>query len=413
MDSPAGRTVAGGRRTATSTDSPARHGTAAAATAVAQRQLGSIGGRTGPGYSPYARRVASRQAQFDHPPPKVEQQQESPGADEEPRQSTGLFGKVKSLPGRMFGYLSRSSSKQQGLSTSSSLADVRAELDQVRDEPATLQRSKTSNNLVRQAVTRGAPGAILPPPIPSSSSMSALSSLGGGGRTLRSAHSKLNLAPSTVERGVSHGPGSVSSYSRQNRSPSPLRNGLAGSMSTFQLARYGQEPPTLGDGAVSNPFGLQSQSPFAASRTYGGTSSSRSTRSASQGHPLFPYSSNLPRGTSPALSGSFSMRDGLSSIAAGSATKRTFTTRAASPLARSGHVLPGGLGSSKTVSGGLSNLVAGDYDGGDDVEMLSEDLTGVERARKKQLVWDPERGLVSREKLEEDRCVAQVTDSVF
>lgn len=402
----------------------------------AQRQLGSIGGRTGPGYSPYARRVASRAAQFD-PRPASAASSQSPeasaredSADESPKQSAGLFGRVRSLPGRVLGLLSRSSSKPSGLTASASLADVRAELDQVRRSEGGggtaeggaggLSRSKTSGNLMRQAVqNRAGPQSANQPQMPlqaggmpSSSSMSALSSLASGGdrppsSRLRSAHSQLKLPDAFAGRDRAASPSALSttSYSqhsyRRNRSPSPLRNGLAGSMSSFQLQQQQHQPPsppTLGDGVTSNPFGLQSQSPFAASRTYGGTA--RSTRSlasgaaSAQGHPLFPYTSNLPRGTSPALSGSFSMRDGLSAASA-TGGKRTYTARAASPLAQTG------LAVSKTVSGGLSSLAA-PAPGSEDVEMDAGN--GAERARKKQLVWDPARGLVSREKLEEEKA---------
>ena len=108
---------------------------------VAQRQLGSIGaGRSGRGYSPYARRIQTRAAQYDRQDDDDEEElgQQQPQQQEPSptrQQSTGLFGKVRSLPGRMLGLLSRSSSRQSGLSSSTSLADVRAELDhQLRKE---------------------------------------------------------------------------------------------------------------------------------------------------------------------------------------------------------------------------------------------------------------------------------------
>lgn len=408
---------------------PAQHGAV-----VAQRQLGSIGaGRSGRGYSPYARRIQTRAAQYDRAEEEEEeeldqQQHQEPSPT---RQSTGLFGKVRSLPGRMLGLLSRSSSRQSGLSSSTSLADVRAELDhQLRKEEgqgASMPRSRTSTQLVGAATSRAgerrANQPLPPPPLPSSSSMSALSSFAP-----RTTHSTLNLQPSqqqpTFLRGASPAAAtSVHSHSgaaARNRSPSPLRNGLAGSMSTFQLA---QHSTTLGDSATANPFGLQSRSPFAATdsprRHHGGASSSYASQSLQQqqqqGHPLFPYSSNLPRGTSPSLSGSFSMRDGLSTLGGGSAMgKRTFASRtAASPLSREYDAASRhrNLPASRTISGGLSNLA----DEGEDVEMLVTTSssatvadaaagTATDRARKRQLVWDPERGLVSREKLEQEKA---------
>lgn len=391
---------------------------------VAQRQLGSIGaGRSGRGYSPYARRIQTRAAQYDRQDEQEEELDQQEEALPSPtRQSTGLFGKVRSLPGRMLGLLSRSSSRQSGLSSSTSLADVRAELDhQLRkEEGASMPRSRTSTQLVGAATSRAgerrAPQPAPQPQLPSSASMSALSSFAP-----RTTHSTLTLQPSQpppLLRGASP---ATTSHSARNRSPSPLRNGLAGSMSTFQLAQQQQHPTTLGDGATANPFGLQSRSPFVDSprRHHGAASSSYASQSQQQGHPLFPYSSNLPRGTSPSLSGSFSMRDGLSTLGGGSATgKRTFASRtmttAASPLSReyNATIRHRNLPASQTISGGLSNLA----DAGEDVEMLvttSSSATvadaaaagaATDRARKRQLVWDPERGLVSREKLEQEKA---------
>ncbi len=398
---------------------------------VAQRQLGSIGaGRSGRGYSPYARRIQTRAAQYDR---ATEQQDDDHQEDQEDaaasplpsptrQQSTGLFGKVRSLPGRMLGLLSHSSSRQSALSSSTSLADVRAELDhQLRKEQqGVLPRSRTSTQLANSAGSRAGERRANPvPPLPASSSMSALSSFAP-----RTNHSTLNLQTSQPPflRGASPASGGA-----RNRSPSPLRNGLAGSMSAFQLAQ--QHPTTLGDGATANPFGLQSRSPFVDSprRHHHTASSSYASQSLHQhqkGHPLFPYSSNLPRGTSPSLSGSFSMRDGLSTLGggAGSATgKRTFASRtmttaaAASPLGREYATSHRNLPASRTISGGLSSLAAAAADEGEDVEMLATTTSSTtvadaaaagatDRARKRQLVWDPECGLVSRETLEQEKA---------
>ncbi|GAA5881445.1 hypothetical protein JCM3774_005085 [Rhodotorula dairenensis] len=415
---------------------------------VAQRQLGIIGGRSGPGYSPYARRIASRAAQYDRglvAAPNAHRdrddldldQDQDLDADVPARQSTGLFGKVKSLPGRMLGLLSRSSSRQT-LSGSTSLADVRAELDQQlargsdNDDDTnkkTMPRSRTTLHLAEAAGRGRAPP---PPALPASSSLSALSALSSA--PARTAHSKLNLPPAGAAPFAQRGGASPSVYSAaatsthngtRNRSPSPLRNGLAGSMSSFQLA----QPPTLGDSAPVNPFGLQSRSPFTSGTAAAAAAATDSPRRYHQapasesfyasrtgaggagGHPLFPYSSNLPRGTSPALSGSFSMRDGLSTLGGTTSAKRTFASRmahggaaaaVASPLGRNHQY----LSTSRTVSGGLSDL-AGARGGDDDVEMLAgppSDSGSADRARKRQLVWDPERGLVSRAKLEQEKA---------
>lgn len=419
-----------------------------------QRQLGQIGGKSGPGYSPYARRVATR---------SQAQQQQQAGGDEgdderegegsptqQPRQAQGLFGRVRSLPGRMLGLLTRSSSSKQ-LAASTSLADVRAELDGERQREERqrgqgraggMTRSKTSYNIAQAKVASQQPPVA--GGISSSSSMSALATLAGGPATAggRSAHSTLVLPNSASTNGSGAGPSfltaanlgrhsraaspalsSASLAQQQRRSPSPLRNGLVGSMSSFQLAQPPSPTaasaifnPTLGNNVTSNPFGLTSRSPFVSRTAMQPRSPSISGRSvssvaggaaASTGHPLFPYSSTLPRGTSPSLTGSVSMRDGLSSAAGPVGQKRPF--RAGSPLNPQHHFLSG----SATVGSGLSSLAG---HGGDEIEMLSDEagLNGVERARKKQLVWDPQRGLVSRERLEKEkeRCVCGPVDSV-
>ncbi|BGP05132.1 Vacuolar protein sorting-associated protein 11 [Rhodotorula toruloides] len=408
-----------------------------------QRQLGQIGGKSGPGYSPYARRVATR---------SQAQQQQQAGGDEgdderegegsptqQPRQAQGLFGRVRSLPGRMLGLLTRSSSSKQ-LAASTSLADVRAELDGERQREERqrgqgraggMTRSKTSYNIAQAKVASQQPPVA--GGISSSSSMSALATLAGGPATAggRSAHSTLVLPNSASTNGSGAGPSfltaanlgrhsraaspalsSASLAQQQRRSPSPLRNGLVGSMSSFQLAQPPSPTaasaifnPTLGNNVTSNPFGLTSRSPFVSRTAMQPRSPSISGRSvssvaggaaASTGHPLFPYSSTLPRGTSPSLTGSVSMRDGLSSAAGPVGQKRPF--RAGSPLNPQHHFLSG----SATVGSGLSSLAG---HGGDEIEMLSDEagLNGVERARKKQLVWDPQRGLVSRERLEKEK----------
>ncbi|BGP22003.1 vacuolar membrane protein [Rhodotorula toruloides] len=406
-----------------------------------QRQLGQIGGKSGPGYSPYARRVATRsQAQPQHHQ-HDEEDREGEGEvspTHQPRQAQGLFGRVRSLPGRMLGLLTRSSSSKQ-LAASTSLADVRAELDGERQREARqrqqgraegITRSKTSYNVAQAKVASQQPQVA--GGLSSSSSMSALSTLGGGpaGAGGRSAHSTLVLPHSASTNGSGAGPSfltaanlgrhsraaspalSSTSLAQQRRSPSPLRNGLVGSMSSFQLAHPPSPTsasaifnPTLGNGVTSSPFGLTSRSPFVSRTAMQPRSPSVSGRSVSSvaggaappstGHPLFPYTSTLPRGTSPSLTSSVSMRDGLSSATRGVGQKRPF--RAGSPLNPQHHFLSG----SATVGSGLSSLAHG----GDDIEMLSDEtgMNGVERARKKQLVWDPQRGLVSRERLEKEK----------
>ncbi|GAA5892301.1 hypothetical protein JCM8208_001505 [Rhodotorula glutinis] len=415
-----------------------------------RQQLGAIGGRSGPGYSPYARRVATRaaaqlapdsgdddDARDDDLDAGDDDAQRAAQHDPSPTtQSKGLFGKVRSLPGRMLGMLSRSSSSKQlaAASSSSSLAQVRAELDQVRaKDNQGLSRSHTSHNL---AAPRLNPLSAGPAPLPASSSMSALSSFAqphGG----RSSHSTLRLPPNTASangstgaapsfltaanlgrhstRAASPAPSTASLATRQqrNRSPSPLRTGLAGSMSAFQLAQpasptsasaiFNHPSSALNAGAVANPFGLSSRSPFASSRIRpspsvgaGGSIAGFSASSAagSAGHPLFPYASTLPRGTSPGLTSSFSLREGLSGAASASASGSTVGGAGATlkrPYARAMGGSPLGPRFPASVA---------------DVEMRGEpgSVGGAERARKKQLVWDPVQGLVSRERLEQEKA---------
>ena len=415
-----------------------------------RQQLGAIGGRSGPGYSPYARRVATRAAAQLAPGEADDVDPDAPrdddhGNDEPQRgahhdlspvqQSKGLFGKVRSLPGRMLGMLSRSSSsKQLASSSSASLAQVRAELDEVRAKDGQgMARSHTSHNLAAARLNPLSSGAA---PLPASSSMSALSSFAQPQG--RSSHSTLRLpvtastngsgsTPSFLTaanlgrhstRAASPAPSTASVTTRQqrNRSPSPLRTGLAGSMSAFQLA----QPPSptsasaifnpssaLGgpSAAVSNPFGLSSRSPFAPSRIRpspsvgaGGGGSiagfSASSAAGSAGHPLFPYASTVPRGTSPGLTSSFSLREGLASAA--SASGSTVGAGLKRPYARAMGGSPLGPRFPPSSAASVADFAEQGMAGGS--------VGGAERARKKQLVWDPVQGLVSRERLEKEKA---------
>lgn len=371
------------------------------------RALGAVGGSRGAGYSPYARRTRQAAAPV---PAEPEQDEELDQEDDRMQDSSspvqprkGLFGVV----GRALGSIFRSSSTKT-LPTSNSLKDVRKELAGVQqqslDKKAAaggMSRSRTSNNLV---------GAAGPPPsfarsgqqqLPSSSSLSALSNYNTQPRsTSRSAHSTLVLPPSTSSnnlfnpaRATSPALSSTSNhqYANRNRSPSPTRNGLAGSMSTFNLASSAVGSPSASTfGApVPSAFGLQSRSPFA----QGGRSPSL-PRSASvsgsqagdrPGSSLFPYTSTIPRGGSPLSSSQSTSNVSLSH-------KRSYTalgSTATPGRARMGSPLNPYYAAS--AAGGAAPL-GGLGLGGE-----------VERARKKQLVWDPSRGLVSRESVEKDR----------
>ncbi|GAA5830475.1 hypothetical protein JCM11251_002482 [Rhodosporidiobolus azoricus] len=472
------------------------------------KHLGSVGGRAGPGFSPYARRVASRAAlerdgaaqgedEHDHRQGRdlddEEQEGSNNGSPSQARQSSGLFGKVRSLPGRLLGALTRSSSSRT-LSSSTSLADVRAQVerDQQQEDAEAgkgaavggMSRSKTAHNLAGAAAKRlqasvghrGGGGMGAAGGLTSSSSLSALSSYGTSPAFPpapgRSAHSTLTLPPHSAStthstpsflspgvrpsrsRAVSPalssasllGAGSGPGTNSRLRSPSPLRNGLAGSMSSFNLAsqlppsptsasQYGGSAsgrglpssysfnPTLGNNAISNPFGLTSRSPFSTTgsrrRVAGSPTSSVGGRSVSSsyatgagsgpgaGHPLFPYASPLPRGQTPSLSlsGSQSMREGLAT--AGSVSGRASSSLLGTKRPRGSPLNPS-FPASASVAGNLSSYGLGGAarDGeGEDLEMLggSGSGSGAERARKKQMVWDPVRGLVSRERLEREK----------
>ncbi|GAA6007954.1 hypothetical protein JCM11491_006554 [Sporobolomyces phaffii] len=399
------------------------------------RNLGAIGGRSGPGYSPYARRVsravAAREEEEEVEDDATIRGDESERGDSPVQQRNGLFGRVKSLPGKALGWLTRSSSSKT-LSTSSSLADVRAavEEEQAKEQGDGMQRSKTAYNLAGPTRAGGGetpsalPSRLRRQPLqkdslPSSSSMSALSSVASpfAPSGLRSSHSTLNLASTAANgntvtsfltasnlsrhsRAVSPALSSAS-YAHSRRSPSPMRNGLAGSMSTFNLAQprspasaFGVADTTLGNAALShgsNPFGLTSRSPFAAGRpgsqrAVSVAGSVRSTSTRPEGHALFPYTSTIPRGASPSIAASQSMREGLSSLASvaspqpnsapSTAQKRPYA-RVGSPLNPRSPVPPADGEDSQT--------------------------NGFERARKKQMVWDPSRGLISRERLEAEK----------
>lgn len=408
-------------------------------------------------YSPYARRTlppsTSRQAlQHDRDDDEEDLDEDVQFDDASPsssppvpkqQQQRGLFGTVKSLPGRALGYIFRSASSST-LNQSPSVQDLRRELVQQEQHSSTTSprqtrskatpatgggmiRSKTSYNLSQvngtpSTSSRRAVPVVAPSPFASSSSMSALSSLAQpripSSTIPRSSHSTLFLNPSNTTgtngtngarphrstRAASPALSATSSAAFQrNRSPSPTRNGLAGSMSAFNFnPSYtgGASPSTPGppplasagfaSSTSTNPFGLTSRSPFrTASSVHGGSGSqigrSVSTNShlgASGGHALFPYTSTVPRGTN---------HNGSSLVSSPStgSLKRS-AVGGSTPLSP-------GFGARSRVGSPLNPLYGG---GGSSVGGLNE----VERARKKQLVWHPERGLVSREALEREEA---------
>ncbi|SCV67177.1 BQ2448_5823 [Microbotryum intermedium] len=489
-------TTASRRQRATAGHTSASTSTSAAAAALtvapspittrSGRALGSVGGKSGPGYSPYAyparKNTAAAPAphphddhdddgdfdsSFDSPTQLRRHQHRSSSSSTvvappqaQPQRRGGLFSGIKSIPGRALGYIFHRSNSTSILSSSASLQGVRRAVEKEQrssQSPKNTIASRTRSGAQAQrsiasGTAAGARGMSrskttanlnqLSRPLPSSSSLSALSTLAAAASTPpvasssthtsnglpRSSHSTLTMPPSNLNGGTPSFLASTS-YSRQGspapssnagagysrRSPSPTRNQLAGTMSAFNFNSH----PTHTDAAsemragsragsssaakppTSNPFGLQSQSPFVAKRRAPSTARSASVSSiagvstngagvSAAGHSLFPYASPKPRGASPsALSTSRSVSSSLNH-------KKPYVALNAlnSPRARVGsplnpHFPTASVGGSASVFGGTS------------VD------AGFERARKKQMVWDPEKGLVSREAMEREREAAQ------
>ncbi|KAM0750186.1 hypothetical protein T439DRAFT_380910 [Meredithblackwellia eburnea MCA 4105] len=400
------------------------------------RALGSVGGKTGPGYSPYARRASSRfypvvpngnghanGSADDGAQEDEDEHQLNGGVDGSPVASTssgGLVSTIRGLPGKALGFLWRGGASKKGGNSapprSQSLADL-AEEARLEATGAKKGRGLPRSSTAFEGLNHRASGARTHSGLPSSSTMSSLANASGGhppplplrqplppsfGHTPRTSHSTLTLPPAppstapflSRSRHASPAMSTTSTSHRQGRSPSPTRNQLAGSISTFNLsnsnsrkAAAGLPSPTASASIFnsngrppSNPYGLQSRSPFAGARSPStfsrlGSPSARSVSSSvGGGHPLFPYSSTNPRGTP-------SSSHNLSGPSTGSPgpNKRTYSEaggpRASPPrFARLGSPLNPFAAGSATE----------------------------ERARKKQLVWDAEKGLVSREALERE-----------
>lgn len=276
-------------------------------------------------FSPYARRT--RASDRD----EVERPIEVPG---------GLFGAMRRLPGKAFGYLWRSASTQS-LSSSRSVSDL--------EEEAAMESTGASRG-------RGMSPAYVAPvgqgrELGRSMTSSNLASLGGA--PTRSLHSTLTLPPSRA------GSPALSAASLR-RSPSPTRNQLGRSMSAFNL---NEASPAA---VFTHSYGLTSRSPFV-SRTR--TVLPRS----SSGQSLFPYTAASPRGSRDDSSkrsiGQLSdepSRGGWGRSTTGGFVPALHSVRQSSPLTSSFNLDPG-------------------------------------RARNRQLVWDPEKGFISKEEVERER----------
>ncbi|KAM0786999.1 hypothetical protein ACM66B_006268 [Microbotryomycetes sp. NB124-2] len=412
---------------------------------VVQQRLGYVGGRTGQGYSPYARRnarpshsaVDTRAYEDDTADDDSDDSDDSDDDDsilnqtrkprQQQQQRQGLLGAV----GRALGSIFRSSSTRQ-LPTSTSLKDVRQQFDEIAQPQhvadqvklkkqrlvkgrlqqqqrqqappqattSALSRSSTMHNLAMSAADSGR--------MPSSSSTSALATLGGLHPT-RSSHSTLNLTDRAYNtpayatrharsRQASPAPSTAASIVH-NRSPSPTRNMLAGSVSAFNLSTLAQHQSPAADSSIfarqqaappspaAGAFGLTSRSPFASSRSI--PRSASTTGSLSGGHSLFPYASTSQRGVSPLPnSQSTSMLNTKRSYQALQMSPRP-RNRVGSPL--NPHAAAAARATSPSVAPSLNGFATSDVGGGD-------------HARKKQLVWDPEKGLISRDALEKEQA---------
>ncbi|KAK4700857.1 hypothetical protein P7C70_g5386, partial [Phenoliferia sp. Uapishka_3] len=233
------------------------------------RQLGAVGGKNGPGYSPYARRSYPRDpstygANGDEVT-RSEDEVEMGGSTLTPSASVsggsgGLVGMVKSLPGKALGFLWRGGRK--GLTDShrsQSMADLQSE---ARIEATGAARgnglprsTSTSAQLASQSRSQSRFGGGAPPPKRSQLSTSASMSSLPPPVSLRKPIPYFEpppFAPSSTLHPPS-GPSSapflkrsrapspaLSSGSRAslsgNRSPSPVRAKLAGSISAFNLS---------------------------------------------------------------------------------------------------------------------------------------------------------------------------------
>lgn len=140
----------------------------------------------------------------------------------------------------------------------------------------------------------------------------------------------------------------------------------------------------------SNDYGLASRSPFSASTAAAAAAAAANPRSpsvASAGtrsyhHPLFPFASTSK--ALPASRSAFDLSHHQPIHSPAAVNKRTFDQRAVSPP-------PPPL---RSVTSPAPTSASDD--------VFSTAATGPERARKRQMIWDPQRGLISREEKERE-----------
>jgi hypothetical protein len=392
-------------------------------------------------FSPYARRTRNEIAEEEEEPDEISVPLKN-------QQSGGLFGGIRSLPGKALGYLfSRSSSTRSLVGSSSSMMDLSTA--SAYEEENSLESTGASkgrglpfhaqaissdsarNDKGRGMMARsyastndlaGSNNDFQPPPPPRS--------------TTRSAHSTLAIPASAgpkyqssrVTRGASPFNASTTSelgVRARNRSASPTRRDMNGSSAS--AFGYNSILPSssstvftapLQQHQQTNSYGLTSRSPFARSPSVSNTTATRydspNLSRSQSGRSLFPYDSSILRGTA-----SPSRLD--------STTKRSYSAvedQGGSPAPRTLHSNGNSRGPSNLSTAPAYNFVPSPlrHQRQSSVVRHSSPLnprlasistnnraingdmmSGSERAKKKQLIWDPESGFVSREELEREK----------
>lgn len=385
------------------------------------RALGSVGGKSGPGFSPYARAAPSsaREEEGDDGVQGEEggDQRETVGTPA--REAAGLFGIVRGLPGRLLGSIFGSRGGGGRTLTSSQsvqdfhLADAEA---QVEATGAPRGRGMPGVSGMRAGALREGRG------LPRTTSLSVLSGSGRGAapvqpprQSLRTSHSTLVLPTASSNYGQSDS--EYSNAPAHQRSPSPAYPRANSTTSSFGMvpSTSSHTPfrppstPSFGQAATvsqqQNNYGLVSRSPFASSARLASPMpstprSSSSSYTAGRGHTLYPYASSVPRGTSTVNGGP---------PPSPSAVKRPYPSASSNTLSqpRSPYNAPlSPPNSSRRPARAGSALrsfsiapIASSAAVSRERRRESSDTEEEEeraRKRKKEMVWDGSRGFVSK-----------------
>lgn len=337
--------------------------------------------------------------------------------------STALVGMVRGFPGRALGYLFSSSSSSKTLSTPPPVEDQEEEEEEEEESRIESTGAERGRGMPFTS-TSSAYAAQLPPP-PPRSARSAHATLSLPVRASSPALSTTSTTTSYTPRGTRPGgTGREGGY----KSPSPTRTSLAGSISAFNLSSDPSSsrlvfPPAGGQerGGREEIYGLKSRSPFGRTTSRMGMGSSYSTTSLSSlnngtpggggglqrsrsGISLFPYTSTVPRGTTPErISSSSSSTTTTSMFRAGENGNGSSPSRVGgmrrSESTRGGFFAPSSTSSPQRflpVSSARINPspLVQSYVSQPSLPMQSEE-SSYERSRKKQLVWDPQEGFIS------------------